>query len=166
VPPAAGCYTSHPPLDLGHGLKIFGGNCHAPIVVDADIYVALDGAGFRHTPRLWPWHAHPAIEHPAIELVYALQDRAPPADARTFRQLIGWLADAVTAGKKIHIGCIGGHGRTGTVLAALYAALNPADKQAIQHVRAHYCPRAVESAAQVAFLMTHFAVDTAAAMRS
>jgi hypothetical protein len=63
-------------------------------------------------------------------------------------------------GKSIHVGCIGGHGRTGTVLTAIMAELTE-KTDAIQWVRAHYCKKAVESEEQVDFLVKHYGVTTA-----
>ncbi|MCK5640964.1 MAG: hypothetical protein KAJ19_09215, partial [Gammaproteobacteria bacterium] len=60
-----------------------------------------------------------------------------------------------------HIGCIGGHGRTGLVLAALAAYTKTAPKNAIQWVRKHHCDSAVESTSQVNFLVKHYKVAKA-----
>jgi len=52
------------------------------------------------------------------------------------------------------IGCLGGHGRTGTALAclAVLAGHSPAD--AVAWVRTHYCDHAVETDDQAAFVLT------------
>ena len=56
--------------------------------------------------------------------------------------------DRAKGGECVEIGCVGGLGRTGTVLACM-AVLSgvPADR-AVAWVRAHYDPRAVETAEQ------------------
>lgn len=55
-------------------------------------------------------------------------------------------------GQRVEIGCIGGKGRTGTVLACM-AVLSgvPADA-AVAWVRSHYHPEAVETSAQAAWV--------------
>lgn len=62
------------------------------------------------------------------------------------------LLAAARAGKKVEIGCIGGHGRTGTFLAILAVLCTPegeADAKAIiANIRQTYCSRAVETAEQ------------------
>jgi hypothetical protein len=55
---------------------------------------------------------------------------------------------------------VGGHGRTGTVLAAIVAEMTE-KKDAIQWVRKHYCKKVVESKVQVQFLMKHYGVSEA-----
>ena len=84
--------------------------------------------------------------------------------ARTIRscsqQLITWTVDQLHAGHKVHAGCIGGHGRTGLFLAALYAHMT-GEADAIAHVRKHYCEKAVETKKQVDFLVKHFGVKEA-----
>lgn len=51
-------------------------------------------------------------------------------------------------GEAVEIACIGGHGRTGTVLAcmAVLAGIKPDD--AVAWVRQRYCPRAVQEPSQ------------------
>ena len=56
-----------------------------------------------------------------------------------------------TQGNMVEIGCIGGHGRTGTILAVMQiAASNGAvtADEAIKFVRKEYCDHAIESAVQ------------------
>jgi len=59
----------------------------------------------------------------------------------------------VLDGQNIEVGCIGGHGRTGTVLAcfAILAGAKSAE-EAIAHVHTHYCNRAVEGDEQKWFV--------------
>ena len=55
--------------------------------------------------------------------------------------------------KVVEIGCIGGHGRTGTLVAAITMYMTgKTAKKAITHLRAHYCTSAVESKSQVELL--------------
>ena len=42
------CWEVHPPLTVGRGRVIYGGNCALPAVKDADLYIGLD-ASFRKT---------------------------------------------------------------------------------------------------------------------
>ena len=64
--------------------------------------------------------------------------------------LVEWIRETARAGKKIEVACVGGHGRTGTLLAAVAIAelgLNSAD-EAIALIRSAYCKEAVESIQQ------------------
>ena len=92
--------------------------------------------------------------------LYYIQDMAAPKDADSFKMLISWLADQLVAGKKVHIGCIGGHGRTGTVLAALVKFMTGME-DAITYVRENYCHKAVESSEQISFLSREYGIKPA-----
>lgn len=146
--PVQRCYSTHPALPVGD-FKIYGGSCSSPVVKDADIYVGFDSSMTR-TSRQFPWE-------PGTEFLYKITDMAAPADADSFILLLDYLAVQLTAGAKIHLGCIGGHGRTGTVLAALVKVVT-GEADAITYVRKNYCERAVESDAQVRFLNKHFGI--------
>lgn len=146
------CYEDHPPLPIGE-FKIYGGSCGHPVVKDADIYVGFD-MSMAITEMKYPWV-------PGESFYFPIADQCAPKNPVLFAQLIDWLALQLTATKKIHLGCIGGHGRTGTVLAALVAKMLPDEPDAIGYVRKHYCSKAVESQAQIDFLVKHFKVATA-----
>lgn len=143
------CASSHPPLKLpGTNLVIHGGRASGPLRKDLDIYVGLESGMYRRPE----WEG-------AINVFYHITDRRAPSDAETFVKLIDWLCNQLHAGKSIHVGCIGGHGRTGTVLSAIVARFG--EKNAIQYVRENYCKKAVESKEQVDFLVKHFGATPA-----
>lgn len=56
------------------------------------------------------------------------------------------------AGERVEVGCLGGHGRTGTALACLAILGGQPAGDAVAWVRANYCTRAVETAEQEAFV--------------
>lgn len=146
------CYKNHPPLTLGGDLVIYGGSCHTPIVKDADIYVGLDHSmAYSHLAH--PWEEGQAIHYP-------ITDHKAPDDSKSFIKMIDWLAEQIVAGKKVHAGCVGGHGRTGTLLAALVKVMT-GEPDAIEFVRKNYCKKVVESEGQVAFLGKHFGITKA-----
>lgn len=72
--------------------------------------------------------------------------------------LLQWLDEQIDAGKRIEIACFGGHGRTGTLAAALVIYRNKADgralkaKDVIDYIRGFYCDHAIESDVQEDFL--------------
>lgn len=145
------CYETHPALDLGDGLKVYGGNCISPSVTDADIYIGFDG-GMRLTPASFPWN-----QGGKIEVLFYVADGTAPRNATEFKKMVAWAADQIRAGKKLHAGCIGGHGRTGTFLAALVKHMMGTE-DAITYVRENYCHKAVESTEQVNFLHEHYGI--------
>lgn len=141
------CYESHPALKIGE-YEVYGGNCGSPIVKDADIYVGLDYST-RTTYGSYPWN------NTRVEIYFPIKDMHAPDDPKEFHRMIEWLADQIRAGKKVHIGCIGGHGRTGTVLSALVAHMT-GNEDATEYVRKNYCTKAVESDEQIRFLKKHY----------
>lgn len=169
------CYHSHPVLKFGTGTLI-GGNCSSPVTDKADVYVALDGYG-RYS-KLQPWEG----QNTQLDTEYKITDYCAPSDAPSFKKMIKWVCNQLQAGKTVHVGCIGGHGRTGTVISAILATLwdsaEWADAMAvlpdqgklnkrefIQWVRKHYCKKAVESDEQVKFLQKHFKAAAASAAK-
>jgi hypothetical protein len=140
------CYTTHKSLAIGDHL-IYGGSCSSPMIQDADIYVGFDFS-IAKSEKSYPWNEGESF-------LFHIQDQHAPKDVEEFKKLIDWLAVQLAAQKKIHLGCIGGHGRTGTALAALVAQVT-GNKDAIQYVRENYCEKAVESQAQIDFLAKHY----------
>ena len=151
------CYHSHAALTLpGTKLKIYGGSCIDPAVKDADVYIGFD-SGMKMTRRHWPWED-------GTEILFKITDMAAPEDPVAFRKLVEWVRGELVAGRKIHCGCIGGHGRTGTFLAALVSTYG--EKDAIGYVRKNYCKKAVESSSQTKFLVQHYGVSEATGTKS
>lgn len=145
------CHETHPPIQVGTG-TLLGGNCrdhkrHKGV----DLYVALDGS-----------MAHPHFDaaKPMPQCVhYPITNMSVPNNPDKFHQLVITIRSYLAKGKTVHVGCIGGHGRTGLVLAAViavdYEKVGP-DCDAIGWLRANYCKKAVESNAQEGFLATHY----------
>lgn len=144
------CYESHPPLVVGD-YKVYGGSCSKPIVLDADVYIGFD-TSMNLTKASWPWETVPVQE-----VFYKITDMCAPQSPADFTKMIDWVAKQLQAGKKVHMGCIGGHGRTGTALSALVKVMT-GNVDATEYVRAHYCKKAVESKSQVKFLETYFGI--------
>lgn len=145
------CYETHKPLPLSDGLMIWGGSCSYPVIEDADIYVGFD-LGIKKSPKAYPWEQGESF-------LYYIQDMDVPKDVPSFLKLVDWIIVQLIAQKKVHLGCIGGHGRTGLVLSAIVAKMM-GKKDAIQYVRDNYCHKAVETRQQVQFLVEHFGVDS------
>lgn len=150
------CFESHKPLVIG-GHQVYGGSCQYP-VPDMDIYVGLDYSMRTHV-KAYPW------VNQVVAVSYLITDMQAPKDATSFKEMISWLAKNITDNKKVHIGCIGGHGRTGLVLSALVMEL-VGDKAAIDYVRNNYCHKAVETLVQVEFLNKHYGISKVQVFKS
>lgn len=146
ITPYVSCHKSHPPLKLGDKV-IYGGSCIHPTVDDADVYVGLD-SGMLRTPKSMPWTG-------INEVQYFVTDGSIPKDEDLFAKLVDWLKEQIEAGRKVHVGCIGGHGRTGMLFAALVSVMG-LSSDPITYVRENYCKKAVESRSQVDFLVRKF----------
>ena len=59
------------------------------------------------------------------------------------------------SGDLVEVGCLGGHGRTGTALACLAVLTGAPPDAAVDWVRANYCPDAVETTEQRAFVESY-----------
>lgn len=94
--------------------------------------------------RRWspPW-SHDHVEWPDFGL---------PVDRDAFLTTSADLLDRARSGQRVEIGCVGGHGRTGTALAALAVLTGlPAD-EAVDWVRMSYCAEAIETKEQQLFV--------------
>jgi hypothetical protein len=93
-------------------------------------------------------HWRPPWDHDHLDW----PDFGVPESARAVRDALTVLLDRARDGQQVEVGCLGGHGRTGTALACL-AVLSghPAD-QAVTWTRANYCTGAVETPEQEAFV--------------
>lgn len=102
-----------------------------------------------------------------------LQQRQPPFRSTTIAwpdfgvihpgqlsALTTHVLDYLEAGRSVEIGCLGGHGRTGTLLASLIArAESVSPGEAMVAARARFCGHAIETPAQEALLHTAAAFD-------
>jgi hypothetical protein len=109
---------------------------------------ALQGRGFAHVVRLHPADYDPA---PLIAHDVALEDlyggaapSDPAAEHRRIWEAARFAAEHVSRGEGVVVHCVGGTGRTGTVLACALRQLGRSADEAIAAVRAHR-PRWPES---------------------
>ena len=148
------CYHKHKGLVIpGTDKVVYGGSCSRPIVKDADVYIGFDHS-MASSATGWPWQK--SYKAPEFEVCFPISDMQAPPDSGDFAGLVSWTKTQLDAGKKVHCGCIGGHGRTGTFLAALVSQYG--EKDAITYVRKSYCDKAVETTAQVNFLTKNYGV--------
>jgi len=63
------------------------------------------------------------------------------------------LLERARTGERVEVGCVGGHGRTGTALACLAILAGHPQVEAVAWVRANYCADAVETAEQESFIV-------------
>jgi hypothetical protein len=73
-------------------------------------------------------------------------------DAIELRVALEDLLGRARRGEHVEVGCLGGHGRTGTALACLAVLTGTPPGEAVGWVRAVYCEKAVETDEQRAFV--------------
>jgi hypothetical protein len=67
--------------------------------------------------------------------------------------LVEWITKQLEEGKTVDVGCLGGHGRTGAILAATVVRLEGlSGADAVAAVRQRYCEEAVEGDKEVHML--------------
>ena len=117
---------------------LLGGMGYPPPDTD---WASLHREGFRHVVRLHPGEYDPA---PLLVADFQLEDLhggRTPGDPESERSRVldaakaaaGWVAD----GEGVIVHCVGGTGRTGTVLVCALRYLDYPLHEAIQLVRAH-----------------------------
>ena len=83
---------------------------------------------------------------PAVMLDWP--DFGVPTDRATADREIRAALERARGGERVEVACIGGHGRTGTVLACMAILSGVPASDAVTWVRAAYCPRAVQEPSQ------------------
>lgn len=79
-------------------------------------------------------------------------DFGVPAEAEAVTMALTDVWERARAGQQVEVGCLGGHGRTGTALACLAVLAGRPAGDAVAWVRASYCAKAVETPGQEAFI--------------
>jgi hypothetical protein len=79
-------------------------------------------------------------------------DFGVPADPADLVAALRALLDRARGGERVEIGCLGGHGRTGTALACLAVLAGHPPGDAVAWVRTNYCAKAVETPDQEALV--------------
>ncbi|HEY7265490.1 MAG TPA: protein-tyrosine phosphatase family protein [Trebonia sp.] len=75
-----------------------------------------------------------------------------PADTEAFLEALKAVLERARSGQDVEVGCLGGHGRTGTALACLAVLTGHPASDAVAWVRSSYCAKAVETPRQEAFV--------------
>jgi len=81
----------------------------------------------------------------------AWADFGLPADEEATRAALVEALERASA-ERVEVGCVGGRGRTGTALACLAVLDGVPAAEAVDYVRQHYFPDAVETAEQLRFV--------------
>lgn len=153
------CRHWREPVDLRDGITVFASawfdrpaNQH--VDVDwPDVGFYLDGSWAQTTMLCSPgFRPRFARFKPSQLMIYPWPDLGVPREPARYRKALHWLLRQGAEGKRIEIGCAGGHGRTGTTLAALLILQGMTTKRAVATIRAKYCSDAIETRSQLGML--------------
>jgi hypothetical protein len=75
-------------------------------------------------------------------------DFGVPRDLAAADALILSAFRRARAGERVEVACVGGHGRSGTILACMAVLAGVPAASAVQWLRQHYCERAVQEPSQ------------------
>jgi hypothetical protein len=136
----------HGALTFGDGILTGGSEC----VNIADVTIHLDSL---HLPEqdILDSAGELSKDNKQRVIYYPIADMGKPTNLETFTRLLGVIDACMIQGKHVNVHCIGGHGRTGMVLACYAGKYQGIDKP-IEYIRARYCKNAVESLAQINFI--------------
>jgi hypothetical protein len=95
-------------------------------------------------PRWQPPWDHGYVEWP---------DFGVPANTEGAVEALKTVLERARSGQNIEVGCLGGHGRTGTALACLAVLTGHPPRDAVAWARSNYCRKAVETPEQEAFIV-------------
>lgn len=149
-------HTGERPLVTLDGIAIHGAQGLELTGYEADLIVDLSGAykpssvGFVIT-KAWE-KLEEYAQHPGELLRLAWADRSvPPVGAEFWKAL--WEEIKARGFKSVVFCCSGGHGRTGTAIAAvLIAVRGTTAEKAMKFVRLQHCDQAIETLGQEEYL--------------
>jgi hypothetical protein len=146
--------------DPGHEHQRFEVHRHRAVVVLPDgtevtavSFDPLDPYG-RDAPADYGLYLDDAWQPPWAHEHLDWPDFGVPDDAAPVVAALRSLRDRARAGDRVELGCLGGHGRTGTALACLAVLAGHPPAGAVAWVRTNYCPEAVETPDQESFVAT------------
>lgn len=147
------CYASHPPVPVTCEGRLFGGNGYAP-TQKADWYVDLNPRTDVQAHKLYN------TKDGGHYTNFPIRNMSVP-NLKKLHNLVDGIVSALEQGKSVHVGCIGGHGRTGLVLAVVVKRLE-GTLDAVAWLRENYCIKAVESQSQIDYLFDNFGITKVA----
>ena len=80
-------------------------------------------------------------------------DFGVPDSSATVISTLTTMLQRAQDGGSVEIGCLGGHGRTGTALACMAVLTGCPLDEAVNWVRGNYCPQAIETLVQEMFVL-------------
>jgi hypothetical protein len=162
------CTHVRDPFDIGSGVLVYASAArdakdYDPDLVKYGIYASSDwipdimmSPGF-----IVPWAERLSIPINTVKLDWP-DYKTPTLPIELLQDVLEWAVQEAATGVGVEVGCMGGHGRTGTMLALL-AVTNGADPiTAHECVKQLYCKHAIESESQAKYIGRYYNVMTGA----
>jgi len=144
--------------ELDHQHREFGFHVHRSAVALPDgtevTAVSFDPTQpyERQDPPDFGLYFDPLWQPPWVYQQLAWPDFGVPGDPGLVRRVLRALLDRARTGQRVEIGCLEGHGRTGTALACLVGLTGQSADEAVTWVRVTYCEQAIETDEQEEFV--------------
>lgn len=133
----------HKPIWINRGC-ITGGKSYKQ-ARRANLWIVLDEWTLPDFVSLWDSAGKLTQEIRHNRIVYfPIEDRNVPKDLKTLDKVLNLMYTYIQRNKKVHVSCIGGHGRTGTVLGCFLGKYLDI-KDPVSFLRKKYCNKAVET---------------------
>lgn len=94
----------------------------------------------------------PALAVEYAHLFFPVYDRKKPLNEVGYLRLVEKCLHTLKEGHEVAVSCIGGHGRTGTLLAIIFGLAHPEVTDPIEAIRSQGCDSWVESEEQAKFI--------------
>lgn len=135
------------------GMKVFDGQLYGyPGRTHDDNYKELNIWLAQHNFPEISLSAGIQIPSAVPHLCHPIKDREAPHRPAEFRDMINIAVTFLKDGKSVAVSCMGGHGRTGIVLACIYGLAHPECPDPITAIRGIGCKKWVEEWKQVEFI--------------
>tara|TARA_R100000306_G_C4357661_1_gene133629 strand:+ start:180 stop:947 length:768 start_codon:yes stop_codon:yes gene_type:complete len=125
----------------------------APKAAKANLCVFLD---YRWMEEYSPVWFNPALAQSGSSLGLNVKPETPTIfldwpdmgvlEIEDLKPVVAYLTSVIDTG--VEVGCMGGHGRTGTLMALIMVQLGCKAEEAIKTIRQDYCDRAIETKKQ------------------
>ena len=141
-------------LTFSDGTRVWGGGIHDDWPSDrpADLGLYIDDDAHDGS-RQWKRKLRGGFRFGHVLRFIDWEDWGLPRDEQLAVATIEDAFRAAASGQEVRVACIGGCGRTGTVLACMAVLAGEPPDRAVDWVRANYLPEAVETPEQEAFVL-------------
>ena len=132
---------------------------HIDLLIALDTWGLPEPAAYDTAGEVFP---QPTLAGSERTIYYPVDDRQVPQHMGRLEQMLETIEDYLNNGKDVHIQCIGGHGRTGTILALLFGRFGVETEDYLtleKSVHENYCEDAIESDTQRRFIAKYFDME-------